>query len=72
MSYEVEVSRRAEADLSKLDQRVERQVRGKIDDMAATAETWPHEALTGQYRGQSGCGWATTGLGMNLTGQTAG
>ncbi len=51
MSYEVEFTARAEAHLSRLDWTVEQRVRSKIYEMAASAETWPHESLTGPFRG---------------------
>ena len=51
MGYELEFERRADNDLSRLDTGVEQRVRGKINDMAESAETWQHQALTGQYRG---------------------
>ena len=51
MSYEVEFSRRAEDDLSRSDRQVEQRVRNRINEMAASARTWQHQALTGQYRG---------------------
>ena len=52
MSYELEFSRRAEDDLSSLDRQVEQRVRNRINEMAASARTWQHQALTGQFRGQ--------------------
>lgn len=52
MDYLVEFSRRAEFDLARLDRTVEQRIRSKISAMAASAGTWPHEALAGQYRGQ--------------------
>ena len=51
MTYDVEFSNRAEADLSGLDPQVELRVRRRIYEMAASARTWQHQALTGQYRG---------------------
>ena len=52
MSYDVEFSRRAQSDLSGLDRGVEQRVRNRINEMAASAQTWQHQALTGQFRGQ--------------------
>ena len=52
MGYEVEFSRRAEDDLSSLDRQVEQRVRNRINEMAASARSWQHRALTGQFRGQ--------------------
>ncbi|MDE2785881.1 MAG: type II toxin-antitoxin system RelE/ParE family toxin [Chloroflexota bacterium] len=51
MTYDAEFSNRAETDLSGLDPPVEQRVRRRICEMAASAQTWPHQALTGQYRG---------------------
>ena len=51
MSYEVEFTAQAEADLADLDGKVEGQVRRKIAEMVASAEIWQHTALTGSYRG---------------------
>ena len=51
MTYNVEFSSRAEADLSDLDTPIERRVRRRIYEMAASAQTCQHQALTGQYRG---------------------
>ena len=51
MSYEVQFTALAEADLAGLDGRVEDQVRRKIAEMAASAEIWQHTTLTGSYRG---------------------
>lgn len=52
MTYDVEFSRRAQSDLSGLDRGVEQRVRNRINEMAASARTWQHQALTGQFRGQ--------------------
>ncbi len=51
MSYDVVFSRRAEDDLSGLDRGIEQRVRNRIGEMAASARTWQHQALTGQFRG---------------------
>ena len=52
MGYDLEFERPAENDLSRLDTGVERRVREKINDMAASAESWQHVALSGQFRGE--------------------
>ena len=51
MTYEIEFTTRAKTDLAGLDERVEAQVRHKIDEMAASADIWQHRALTGPLRG---------------------
>ena len=51
MSYEVEFTGLAEADLAGLDNRAEEQVRRKIAEMVASADIWRHNALTGPFRG---------------------
>lgn len=51
MPYDAEFTARAEDDLSRLDSITERRVRNKVYQMAASAASWPHEALTGPFRG---------------------
>ena len=51
MRYKVEFTARAEDDLSRLGRITERRIRNKIYQMAASAASWPHEALTGPFRG---------------------
>lgn len=51
MTYDVEFSRRSETDLFGLNPPVEQRVRRRIHEMAASARTWQHQALTGRYRG---------------------
>ncbi len=51
MNYAVEFTAQAQDDLSRLDPTAERRVRNKVYEMAASAASWPHEALTGPFRG---------------------
>ena len=51
MGYDVEFTAQAQDNLSRLDRITERRVRNKVYEMAASAASWPHEALTGPFRG---------------------
>ncbi len=50
MPYSLEFANDAAEGLSRLDNAIARQVRGKIDWLAENAETIRHEPMTGQFR----------------------
>ncbi len=51
MQYEVELSTRAQAGLSRLDSGPAKRLSDKIDWLAENAESVRHEAMTGQFTG---------------------
>ncbi len=51
MPYSMEFQASADDDFARLDAAVARQVRNKLDELAATAEATRHRALTGPLRG---------------------
>ena len=51
MKYDVEISARAQAGLSRLDSGPAQRLSDKIDWLSENAEAIGHEAMTGQFRG---------------------
>ncbi len=51
MAYKLEISKAAQADLSKLDKPVLESLRKRLNKLADTAEDIVHLALKGQYAG---------------------
>ncbi len=52
MPYSLEYTNRANRNLSRLDQKIQSQIREKLLEMADRGRSWQHYPLTGPLRGQ--------------------
>jgi mRNA interferase RelE/StbE len=49
--YQLQISRTAKRDLSRLDQPIAKRIMNKLFDLASNAETTSHFALSGEWKG---------------------
>ena len=50
--YELILTPAAEGDLERLDGKIRRQIRSKLELLRENCDQWPHRALKGNYKGK--------------------